>query len=163
MPVVYVSGVVIVVALVYLLCRRLFNPQVRYVSLPADYFILLLLLGIVVSGLTMRYTDLHVDVIAIKDYAVGLVTFRPGPPAGANWVFYLHLLLVCTLLAYFPFSKLVHMAGIFLSPTRNLANNSRARRHINPWDYPVKVHTYQEWEEEFREEMKAAGYVLEKD
>jgi hypothetical protein len=37
------------------------------------------------------------------------------------------------------------------------------RRHINPWDYPVKVHTYEEWEDEFRPMMKAAGMPLEKE
>ena len=36
------------------------------------------------------------------------------------------------LAAYFPFSKLMHMAGVFLSPTRNLANNNRMVRHVNP-------------------------------
>jgi len=55
------------------------------------------------------------------------------------------------------------MAGIFLSPTRNLANNSRARRHVNPWNHPVAVHTYEEWETEFREKVKAAGLPLEKE
>jgi nitrate reductase gamma subunit len=57
----------------------------------------------------------------------------------------------------------MHMGGVFLSPTRNLVNNNRARRHINPWNYPVKVHTYQEYEDEFRDVMKAADMPLEKD
>jgi [DsrC]-trisulfide reductase subunit M len=50
---------------------------------------------------------------------------------------------------------------VFLSPTRNLANNNRSQRHINPWNYPVKTHTYAEWEEEFRDKMKAAGVPLD--
>jgi hypothetical protein len=66
------------------------------------------------------------------------------------------------LVAYFPFSKLVHMAGIFLSPTRNLSNNSRIVRHINPWNYPVKVHTYDAYEEEFRDKMVEVGIPVEK-
>jgi hypothetical protein len=56
----------------------------------------------------------------------------------------------------------MHMAGVFLSPTRNLSNNSRIVRHINPWNYPVKVHTYQEYEDEFREKMIDAGLPVEK-
>jgi len=67
------------------------------------------------------------------------------------------------LLAYFPFSKLMHAPGVFLSPTRNLANDSRAKRHINPWSYPVKVHTYEEYEDEFRDAMKEAGLPVEKE
>src|ERR1035438_2591162 len=75
--------------------------------------------------------------------------------------FLVHLLLVSTLAAYFPFSKLMHMGGVFLSPTRNLANNNRSERHVNPWNYPVKTHTYQEWEDEFREKIITAGLPLE--
>ena len=56
----------------------------------------------------------------------------------------------------------MHMGGVFLSPTRNLANNNRMKRHVNPWNYPVKTHTYAEWEEEFRDKMKAAGIPLER-
>jgi hypothetical protein len=35
------------------------------------------------------------------------------------------------------------------------------RRHVNPWSYPVKVHTYQEYEDEFREAMIEAGIPVE--
>ena len=63
---------------------------------------------------------------------------------------------------YFPFCKLVHMGGVFLSPTRNLANNNRMKRHMNPWNYPVKVHTYDEWETEFHDKIAAAGLPLER-
>ena len=48
-----------------------------------------------------------------------------------------------------------------MSPTRNMANDSRARRHINPWNYDVKVHTYAEYEEEFGEKMKKVGLPLD--
>jgi nitrate reductase gamma subunit len=75
--------------------------------------------------------------------------------------FYVHLFLVSVLVAYSPFSKLMHAYGIFLSPTRNLKNDSRMRRHVNPWSYPVKVHTYQEYEDEFREAMIEAGIPVE--
>jgi len=67
------------------------------------------------------------------------------------------------LLIYFPMSKLVHLGGIFMSPTRNLANNNRMKRHINPWNPVVAVHTYEEYEDEFREKMKAAGIPVEKE
>ena len=83
-------------------------------------------------------------------------------PDSVSPIFYGHIFLVCVLLAYFPFSKLTHMAGVFLSPTRNMANNNRAVRHINPWDYPVKLHPYDEYEDELRDKMKAAGIPVEK-
>ena len=59
--------------------------------------------------------------------------------------------------------KLMHAAGIFMSPTRNMANNSRMERHINPWNPEVEVHTYAEYEDEFRDKMRAVGLPLEKD
>jgi hypothetical protein len=55
------------------------------------------------------------------------------------------------------------MAGVFLSPTRNLAGNSREVRHLNPWNAPVSVHTYEEYEDEFRQRMRDAGLPLEKE
>jgi nitrate reductase gamma subunit len=156
-----ITTIVFLAALTYLLLRRLVNPQVRYVSLPADYFALFLLLAIGLSGFTLRHL-LKTDVADIKQLALGLVSFAPVVPASISPLFYGHLFLVSTLLAYLPFSKLVHMPGVFLSPTRNLANNSRAVRHVNPWDYPVKVHSYAEYEDELREKMVAAGIPVEK-
>jgi hypothetical protein len=75
----------------------------------------------------------------------------------------MHLCFVCALLAWFPASKLMHAGGIFMSPTRNLANSSRMKRHINLWSAPVKVHTYEEYEDEFRDKMKAAGLPVDKE
>lgn len=94
---------------------------------------------------------------------MGLMTFSPVIPDNVSVVFYLHFFFVSVLLMYFPFSKLMHMPGVFLSPTRNLANTNRIKRHVNPWDYPVKVHTYEEWEEEFKEKLKKSGYTLERE
>jgi hypothetical protein len=37
------------------------------------------------------------------------------------------------------------------------------RHHPNPWNYDVKTHTYEEYEDEFRDKMKAAGLPLEKE
>ena len=110
----------------------------------------------------MRYF-FKVDVIGIKELTMGLISFNPVIPEGIGVLFYIHLFFVSTLFAYFPFSKLTHMAGVFLSPTRNIANNNRAEQHVNPWNYPVKVHTYEEYEEEFREFMKDAGIPVEKE
>lgn len=161
-PILYLTDVVIVAALLFLLLRRLYDPQVRYVSLAADYLPLFLLLGLALSGVLMRYFT-RVDVTAVKELAMGLVTFHPVVPQTVAPLFFVHLFLLSALLAYFPFSKLMHLGGVFLSPTRNLANNSRAKRHVNPWNYPVKVHTYEQWEEEFKDKIKMAGLPLEKE
>jgi len=160
-PVLYLTDVVILAALGYLLLRRLRDLQVRYFSLFSDYFPLFLLLGLVLSGILMRYFT-RIDTVAVKQLAMGLVAFAPVIPKEVGSLFFVHLFLLSVLVAYFPFSKLMHMGGVFLSPTRNLANSNRMQRHVNPWNSPVKVHTYKEWEEEFREKIKAAGLPLEK-
>ena len=172
-PGVLISGVVLLLAVTFLFLRRILVQQTRYISLPADYFPLFLIIGIGFTGILMRYTGkfmqtflkvdlLSVDIVGVKQLAMGLVSFHPTVPDGIGTIFFIHLFLVSVLLAYFPFSKLMHMAGIFLSPTRNLSNNSRMIRHINPWDYPVKVHTYDAYEDEFREKMVEVGLPVEK-
>lgn len=161
LPGLLMSDLIIVLAATYLLIRRIIIPQVKYVSLPSDYFALFLILGLVLSGIFMRYFW-RVDIVKIKELTMGLATFHPTVPEGISVFFYLHLFFVSTLFAYFPFSKLMHMPGVFLSPTRNLPNNNRMVRHVNPWDYPVKVHTYEEYEDEFREKMVEAGIPVEK-
>jgi len=162
LPPLYQTDAVIFVALAFLLARRLSEPQVRYISFTSDFFPLLLIGAIATTGILMRYF-VRVDVTAIKQLAMSLATFSPAVPAGVGALFFAHLFLICVLLASFPFSKLLHAPGVFMSPTRNLANNSREVRHINPWNPVVKVHTYEEWEEEFHVAMKKAGFPLEKE
>jgi nitrate reductase gamma subunit len=161
LPGVFISGIVLLLAVAYLFSRRILIAQVRYISLASDYFPLILIFGIALTGILMRYVT-KIDVAAAKELTMGLVTFRWTIPEGVGTVFYIHLFFVSVLLAYFPFSKLMHLGGIFLSPTRNLTTDTRARRHVNPWNYPVPVHTYEEYEDEFREKMVEAGLPVEK-
>jgi nitrate reductase gamma subunit len=162
-PTLQISGVVLLVAVTYLLLRRMFIPHLRYISLAtADYFPLFVIIGIAFTGILMRYF-FKVDVTAIKELTMGLVSLHPKVPEGIGALFYIHLFLVSVLFAYFPYSKLTHMVGIFLSPTRNMANNNRQVRHINPWNYDVDKHPYEEYEDEFREKMKGIGLPVEKE
>jgi nitrate reductase gamma subunit len=161
-PLFYMTDAVILGAISFLLFRRFYLPQIRYISLAADFFPLFLILGIAISGILMRYF-LKVHIVAVKQLAMGLMSLSPVVPAGIGAIFYVHLFLICVLLMYFPFSKLMHMGGVFLSPTRNMANDSRIVRYINPWNYPVHVHTYEQYEDDFREKMKKAGLPVEKE
>ncbi len=161
-PTVYLTGVLMVVALIYLLARRIYTPTLRYISLAADYFPLLLIIAIGLSGILMRYFY-RVDIAAVKQLTLGLATFRPVVPDGIGSIFYVHLLLVSVLFAYFPFSKLMHAPGVFFSPTRNMAGDNRWNLHINPWNYPVKFHDYMHQEDDYREAMIEAGLPVEKE
>jgi nitrate reductase gamma subunit len=162
LPGIYISDGIFMLAVTYLLIRRVIIPQVRYISLPQDYFPLLLLFAIGTTGILTRYI-IKVDLIKVKQLAMGLISFSPTVPEGIGVIFFIHLCLVSVLFIYFPFSKLMHAGGVFLSPTRNLPNDSRIVRHINPWNYPVKVHTYAEYEDHFREKMVEAGLPVEKE
>jgi [DsrC]-trisulfide reductase subunit M len=162
---VYITDATILIGLGYLFGRRIWNRHVRYITLNNDFFPLVLIFGIACTGILMRYflrTD--IDILTIKRLALGLVTFSPMIASKLGAIFYIHLFLVCTLLIYFPFSKLMHLGGVFLSPTRNMKNNSRAVRHINPWNDPeIKPHSYTGYEDEFREFMVDAGIPVEKE
>lgn len=160
-PILYMTDVALVAAVTYLFLRRVLDAKLSYISLPADYFPLMLILSIGVTGILMRYfTKVHI--VGVKEYMMGLLTFSPSMPEGVGTLFWVHLLLVSALLAYFPFSKLVHMGGVFMSPTRNMANNNRKKRHRNPWNYDVKFTTYEQYEDDFRDKMIAAGLPVEK-
>lgn len=159
---VYLTGFMMVGGLGLLLLRRLWIGKVRYISLLNDYFPLCLLLGIGLTGMNMRYLN-HVDIDAVRDLMVSLVTFHPAiPEGGVSVLFYLHFTLVCTLLIYFPMGKLMHALGVFMSPTRNMVNNSRAKRHINPWNPVVEFHYYSDYEDEYREKMVKVGLPVDK-
>jgi nitrate reductase gamma subunit len=161
-PLIYITDVLILAGLTYLLLRRVRDPYLRYLSLASDYFALFLILAVVLSGILMRLLY-KVDLVKVKGLMVQLFSFQPLQSEGIGLIFFIHLFLASVLIAYFPFSKLMHLAGVFLSPTRNLKNNSRRERHINPWDYPVKVHSYEEYENEHRQNMRETGIPVEKE
>jgi nitrate reductase gamma subunit len=161
-PTLFLSDTAILAGVTFLFLRRVVVPQLRYISLFTDYFALTLIGAVAATGILMR-TLFPADLEQVKTLALGWVSFSPIVPGGVSAVFEVHLFLVCVLLAWFPFSKLMHAGGVFLSPTRNLANDSRMRRHVNPWNAPVKVHTYEEYEDEFRDQMKTAGIPVEKE
>ena len=161
-PRLFMTDMLIVVAVLFLFGRRLANPKVRYISLANDYFPLFLIMGIIGTGICMRYFD-KVDIAQAKVFIMGILHFTPQSAVGLNPLFFTHVALVSVLLIYFPFSKLMHMGGIFMSPTRNMRCNTREVRHVNPWNNPnAPYRTYAEYEDDFRDLMAEAGLPLEK-
>ena len=120
-----------VIGLAGLLARRLLVERIRYISVPADYLMLVLLAAIGASGLAMKYV-FRTDIVAVKAFFLGLMRFdwQPLPP---DPMLYIHLLLVAALMIVFPFSKLLHAPGVFFSPSRNQADDPRESRHLAPW------------------------------
>jgi len=125
------AGFAMVAGLGGLWARRFLVDRVRYISTPSDHLMLMLLIGIGLSGLGMSFVA-HTDIVSVKDFFMGLMVFdlKPLP---TDPVLLVHLSLVALLMVIFPISKLLHAPGVFFSPTRNQADNPRERRHLSPW------------------------------
>lgn len=120
-----------VIGLIGLLIRRLFVPRVKYISSPSDYLWLLMLIVIGLTGITMRFIT-HTDIVNVKAFSLGLLRFdwQSLPLDGPLLI---HLFLVAILMILLPFSKLLHIPGLFFAPSRNQVDNPREKRHIAPW------------------------------
>lgn len=106
-----ISGVLLLFGLVWLLIRRLSVYEVRLLSDPIDYFDLVLLLSIVISGNWMRFLT-PIEYVEAKNFVIDIFTFAPIT-LPSNTTFLVHFTLVMILLIYFPFSKLMHVLGSF--------------------------------------------------
>ncbi len=133
-PLIKYLAFAMIIGLLGLLGRRIFVDRVRYISAPSDYLMLFLLLGIGVSGALTTFVA-HTDVVAVKSFFRHLMTFNfatmPNLPSDPLMI--VHLGLVALLMIVFPISKLLHVPGVFFSPTRNQVDNPREQRHIVEW------------------------------
>jgi nitrate reductase gamma subunit len=120
------------VAILFLFWRRLALPRTLYISNIPDYFALVLLGLIAGSGLTLNYW-LHVDIVDVKSFILGLMTLHPVE-VPHHPLFLLHLFFVMVLMLYFPFSKLLHAGGIIFSPSQHqpFQVQQRGKRYVNP-------------------------------
>ncbi|MCW8847590.1 MAG: respiratory nitrate reductase subunit gamma [Sedimenticola sp.] len=125
------AGFAMLAGLAGLLVRRIFVDRVRYISAPSDYLWLVMLLFIGFSGLMMKFVA-HTDIVMVKQFFTGLMGLHIGT-LPIDFPLIIHLTLVALLMLLFPFSKLLHVPGIFFSPTRNQVDNPREKRHLAPW------------------------------
>ena len=125
------AGFGMVAGLAGLWARRFLVDRVRYISAPSDHLMLALLIAIALTGLAMRYVS-HTDVVALKTFTLGLIRFD-WQSLPLDFALLAHLALVILLIVVFPFSKLLHVPGVFFSPTRNQLDNPRERRHVSRW------------------------------
>lgn len=111
--------------------RRILVDRVRYITSPSDHLMLGLLVLIGLTGLGMKYIA-HTDIVSLKLFVLGLMHFELNP-LPVDFFLMIHLLLIVTLMIIFPFSKLLHVPGVFFSPSRNQVDNPREKRHIAKW------------------------------
>jgi len=113
-----IAGILMLVGVLFWIGRRTFGPY-KNLSVPEDFLLLFLLLGVIVMGDHMRfvYGDI-VHAATYREWFGSLLAFKPAFPAellAGNVGISLgtHMLFTDLFLIYFPFSKLVHTIGAF--------------------------------------------------
>ncbi|HHB91956.1 MAG TPA: nitrate reductase [Thioploca sp.] len=117
-----------------LLARRMFVTRIYYISSPSDYLMLFLLLVIGISGVLTSFVT-RTDIIQFKAFMLSVLSFDffSWQAMPTDTMLLVHLTAVILLMIIFPFSKLLHVPGVFFSPTRNQVDNPREKRHVAPW------------------------------
>ena len=125
------GGMAMVAGLLGLWARRVIQERIRYITGPSDHLMLALLVLIGFSGLMLKFVN-HTDIIQVKAFFLGLLRFNIQElPADLPLLVLLGA--VATLMIVFPFSKLLHVPGVFFSPSRNQVDDARDKRHWAPW------------------------------
>ncbi len=106
------AGVLLLATGILLFVRRLLIPRVREITGIADFLAPLLIIAIIVTGDWMRFAG-HFELEQTRVWAMSLLAFSPLLPA--DGMFLLHLLLAQLLIAFIPFSKILHFGGIFFT------------------------------------------------
>jgi len=125
------GGFAMVAGLLGLWARRLVQERIRYITGPSDHLMLALLVLIGFTGLMMKYVN-HTDIIQVKTFFLGLLRFNIQE-LPTDTPLLIHLGAVATLMIVFPFSKLLHVPGVFFSPSRNQVDDARDKRHLAAW------------------------------
>jgi nitrate reductase gamma subunit len=110
-------GLILSVSLLYFFFRRLVTPN-KELSVPEDYFLLMLLFLTVLFGSEMDwarswydYGEMSVD--EYREYLSSLLYLRPALPesivlSGHSFMLVLHVFFANLFLMFFPFSKIMH-------------------------------------------------------
>ena len=111
------SGLIVAIALLYFLFRRFLSP-VRELSVPEDYYLLILLFLVVLFGSQMDwarrwygYEEMVVE--EYREYLLSLLYLKPDLPAavtdsGHSFMLVLHIFFANLFLLFFPFSQSMH-------------------------------------------------------
>ncbi len=110
-------GLILAICLLYFLFRR-FQSPVKDLTVPEDYYLLVLLFLVVLFGSEMDWARrwYSYDELAVEDYStylLSLLYFKPELPynatfSGHSFMLVLHIFFANLLLIFFPFTQLVH-------------------------------------------------------
>jgi nitrate reductase gamma subunit len=120
-------GLVLCIVLIYLLFRRFVSPN-REMSVPEDYYLLILLFMTVLFGSQMDWARswYEYDGLSVEDYRTylsSLLSLRPELPPGVTFsghslMLVLHVFFANLFLMLLPFSKIIHL--LFTIPMNKL-------------------------------------------
>ena len=105
------GGILLVYGLVWAFVRRIAVPQLRAISTPEDYIVLVFLILIASLGLYQSAIKLVFGVTySFAPWLWSVVKLQPDPSfiEGAPLVNKLHVITALVFFAYLPFTKLVH-------------------------------------------------------
>ena len=110
-------GLTLSICLLYFLFRRFYSP-VRELSVPEDYYLLILLLLAVFFGSEMDWARrwYYYDSVSVENYRAylfGLLILKPELPyeitsSGHSFMLVLHIFFGNLFLIFFPFSQAMH-------------------------------------------------------
>jgi nitrate reductase gamma subunit len=114
-----------------LLFKRLTLSNLKMYTSPLDYFNMVFILAIVISGLAAWYLYDREFVIA-KDFIKSLITL--SPMISINPVTYINIFLICIFLIYSPFTRMTHYIAKYFTyhkvlwdDTPNIALNKKEK------------------------------------
>ncbi len=112
-----VFAVLAFVGIVNIVVRRLKSPKARRVTSPTDWILYGLLVVQISTGLHTATSETWGSswfAAVLSPYLWGLVTFSPDPSLVApfSWTVKTHIVGLWALLAFFPFTRLVHVLVI---------------------------------------------------
>ncbi|HXP96115.1 MAG TPA: respiratory nitrate reductase subunit gamma [Telmatospirillum sp.] len=104
------GGFALIIGVLGFALRRILLQEVRRQSGWIDHLLILLLLLVPVTGYLSGL--FHTDVVAVKDFFIGMATgnWKPLPTDG---LLLTHLWLVAVMMVVLPFGKMLHFGDIF--------------------------------------------------
>lgn len=108
-----IAGGLMLVLVLLLAFRRVVLKRVAQITALDDYFALGLILAVVVTGDALRFMS-SFDLVQMQAYFAGLLAFSYKGLPDNPW-FLTHYLLAQLLIIYIPFSKILHLGGLYFS------------------------------------------------
>jgi len=108
------GGIIFLYGASWAFLRRIFIPQVKAMSMPDDYIMLLLLILIAALGIYQSAIEMVFGVSFLAGpWIASIFKLQPDVSAisAAPLINKLHIIIAFLFFAYFPFTKLVHFAS----------------------------------------------------